>query len=123
MEGKVTDLGWQTIIGNCPSKSNCYRISAGGKGLFKTPALKAYEQAFFLQCGRYRGMQIKTLFEYHVRVYYPSMRTDLDNHCKIVLDAMQMARVITNDNLCVKIVAEKFIDRKNPRIEFKLITL
>jgi Holliday junction resolvase RusA-like endonuclease len=40
-----------------------------------------------------------------------------------VLDAMQKANVITNDNKCVKIVAEKFIDKVNPRIEFKLVTI
>ena len=76
-----------------------------------------------MQCGKYRNLNIDTFFEYHCRVFYPSMRTDLDNHCKVVLDAMQKAKVITNDNKCVKIVAEKFIDKENPRIEFKLITI
>lgn len=119
------DYGWQTISGNCPSKSNCYRIvTLNGHGsLAKTKALKDYETTFFMQCGKYRNLNIDNLFEYHCKVYYPSMRTDLDNHCKIVLDAMQKAKVITNDNKCVKIVAEKFIDKENPRIEFKIITI
>ena len=30
---------------------------------------------------------------------------------------------IKNDNLCVKIVAEKFIDKDNPRVEFKIVTI
>ena len=28
-----------------------------------------------------------------------------------------------NDNLCVKVVAEKFIDKANPRVEFKIMTI
>ena len=28
-----------------------------------------------------------------------------------------------NDNLCVKIIAEKFVDKENPRIEFKIVTI
>lgn len=119
------DYGWQTIIANTPSKSNCYRIItlSGHGSLAKTKALKEYESTFFMQCGKYRNLNIDKLFEYHAKVYYPSMRTDLDNHCKIVLDAMQKAKVITNDNKCVKIVAEKFIDKDNPRLEFKLVTI
>jgi Holliday junction resolvase RusA-like endonuclease len=119
------DYGWQTITGNVPSKSNCYKIItiAGHSSIAKTPPLKAWENAFYMQCGKYRGLKINTFFEYHCKVFYPSMRTDLDNHCKIVLDAMQRADVITNDNKCVKIVAEKFIDKSNPRIEFKLVTI
>lgn len=119
------DYGWQTILGNTPSKSNQYRIItlSGHGSLAKTKALKEYEDSFYMQCGKYRNLNIDTFFEYHCKVYYPSMRTDLDNHCKVVLDAMQKAKVITNDNKCVKIVAEKFIDKENPRIEFKLITI
>lgn len=119
------DYGWQTILGNCPSKSNCYKVITinGHSSIAKTPPLKKWEESFFMQCGKYRDLKIDTFFEYHCKVFYPSMRTDLDNHCKIVLDAMQKAKVITNDNRCVKIIAEKFIDKVNPRIEFKLVTI
>lgn len=116
---------WQTILGNVPSKSNCYKIvTLGGHGdIAKTPALKQYEKSFFMQVGAYRNMNIKGLFEYHCRVFYPSMRSDLDNSLKIQLDCLQMTKTIENDNKCVKIVAEKFIDKVNPRIEFKIITI
>lgn len=119
------DYGWQTILGNCPSKSNCYKVITinGHASIAKTPPLKKWEDSFFMQCGKYRDLKIDQFFEYHCKVFYPSMRTDIDNHCKIVLDAMQKAKVITNDNKCVKIVAEKFIDKDNPRIEFKLVTI
>lgn len=118
------DYDWQTIRGNVPSKSNCYKIiSLSGHGsLAKTKALKEYENTFFMQCGKYRDLNIEEYFEFHCKVYYPSMRSDLDNSLKIQLDCLQKTKSIKNDNLCVKIVAEKFIDKVNPRVEFKIIT-
>lgn len=119
------EFGWQTVHGTCPSKSNCYKVIAigGHSSLAKTGALKDYENKFYLECGPYRNKEIKGFFEYHVRVYYPSMRSDLDNSLKIQLDCLQKTNTIKNDNLCVKIVAEKFVDKENPRIEFKIITI
>ena len=119
------DYGWQTIKGNAPSKSNSYKIITlhGHGSLAKTKALKEYENSFFMQCGKYRNLNIEGYFEYYAKVYYPSMRQDLDNHTKVVLDVLQKSNTIKNDNLCVKIVAEKFIDKDDPRIEFKLVTI
>lgn len=119
------DYGWQIIQGSCPSKSNCYKIiSIGGHAsLAKTKALKDYENAFFMQCGKYRNLQIDGYFEYHCKVYYPSMRSDLDNSLKVQLDCLQKTKTILNDNKCVKIVADKFIDKENPRVEFKIVTI
>ena len=119
------DYGWQTIIGNTPSKSNSYKIiHLGGHGsLAKTKALKEYEDKFYMQCGKYRNLNIDCYFEYYCKVYYPSMRTDIDNSLKIQLDCLQKCKAIKNDNLCVKVVAEKFIDKENPRVEFKIVTI
>lgn len=106
-------------MGNTPQKSNCYRI--GHKGLFKTDKLIAYEHSFYVQCGKYRDMNISGLFEFHVDVYFPSMRSDLDNSLKILLDCLQKTNTISNDNKCVKIVARKFVDKERPRVEFRII--
>jgi Holliday junction resolvase RusA-like endonuclease len=76
-----------------------------------------------MQVGAYRNLNIKGYFEIHLRVFYPAMRQDLDNSLKVVLDCLQHTKTIENDNKCVKIVAEKFIDKENPRIEFKLVTI
>lgn len=110
----------QVILGNVPSKSNCYRIIKLGNhaSLAKTAALKKYEESFALQCGKYRNANIDTLFEFYVDVYYPSKRPDLDNGMKIILDILQKIKGISNDNNCIKIVAQKFIDKENPRCEF-----
>lgn len=114
---------WQTIHGQAPSKSNSYKIItlSGHGSLAKTPGLKAYEQSFYVQVGKYRDMMIEGYFELHLRVYFASMSHDLDNSLKIILDCLQYTKTIKNDNRCVKIVADKFIDKNDPRIEFRLV--
>jgi Holliday junction resolvase RusA-like endonuclease len=119
------DHGWQTVLGQVPSKANSYKVITykGHGSLGKTKALESYEKSFFLQCGKYRNLGISSFFEYHCRVYYKTMSSDLDNHAKIILDCLQKVKAISNDNRCIKIVAEKFVDKINPRIEFKLISV
>ena len=111
----------QIITGNTPSKSNCYRF--GNKIMFKTDALKKYEESFIWQCGNYRNLNIDTPFEFYIDVYYQSKRSDLDNSLKVVLDCLQRVKGIKNDNNCCKIVANKFIDKENPRISFYIKTI
>lgn len=107
-----------TIYGQVPSKSNGYR--SGINGFYKSARVTSYENQFYMQCGKYRNLHIKGFFEFYVDVYYTSMRPDLDGLLKVVLDCLQGAKAIENDNKCVKIVAQKFIDKKNPRIEFNI---
>ena len=122
----------ETIYGNVPSKSNCYKIitlrnKATGKtysSLGKTGALKKYENQFYIQLsGELRNKMIEGYFEIEVNVYYPSGRSDLDNSLKAILDCLQKAKAIKNDNKCVKITAQRFIDKKEPRVEFNIIEL
>jgi Holliday junction resolvase RusA-like endonuclease len=110
----------QTILGNPPSKSNCYRvITINGHGsLCKTKALAQYEKDFYIQCNHYRNKGITGYFEIYIDVFYPSQRSDLDNSLKCVLDCLQKVKAIENDNKAVKIVAQKFLDKANPRVEF-----
>jgi len=112
----------QTIYGQVPSKSNCYKIItlSGHGSLAKTPALKLYEKSFYLQCDKYRNLGIEGLFELVLNVFNESQRPDLDNAFKIVLDGLQGCGAVANDRNCIKIVAQKFVDKKNPRIEFEL---
>ena len=121
----MVEHDWQTILVSVPSKSNCYKIiyKGGHPDIGKKDALKKYEDSFYMQVGKYRNMNIPGFFEYHCRVFYPSKRSDLDNSLKVQLDCLQHTNTIKNDNNCVKIVAEKFIDKDNPRVEFKLIEI
>ena len=113
----------QTILGQCPSKSNQYRIITigGHASLKKSDAVKKYEESFYLQCGKYRNRNIKSFFEFYIDVYFQSNRSDLDNACKVTLDMLQSCKAICNDRQCVKIVANKFIDKNSPRIEFTIV--
>lgn len=119
----------QVIYGNIPSKSNCYKIitfkskdkSKQHASLAKTSALKKYEEDFFIQCNKYRNKMIEGYFQLEVDVYYPSQRADLDNSLKVLLDCLQRVKAFKNDNKCTRIVANKYLDTKNPRIEFSLI--
>jgi len=113
-----------TIKGNTPSKSNCYMIiKRGGHGsLAKTKRLKEYEESFYIQLPpKLRGLDISGYFEFEIDVFYPSQRADLDNSLKIVLDCLQKTKTIRNDNRCIRIVANKALDKNDPRIEFKII--
>ena len=112
----------QTIMGNCPSKSNCYKIIKIGNisSLGKTASLRQYEKDFYIQCNIYRDANIEGYFEIYIDVFYPNQRSDLDNSLKVVLDCLQKVKAVKNDNKLVKIVARKFLDKLNPRIEFIL---
>ena len=118
----------QVIYGNIPSKSNCYIIITFKKkgtdknhaSLAKTSALRKYEDNFFIQCNRYRNKNIDEYFSIEVDVYYPTQRSDLDNSLKVLLDCLQKVNAIKNDNKCTRIVANKFLDKLNPRIEFTI---
>jgi Holliday junction resolvase RusA-like endonuclease len=102
-------------------KSNSYKIITinGHSSLSKTKTLKEYENKFYIQCDKYRNADISGYFELHLK-FYPSERSDLDNSLKIILDCLQKVNAIRNDNRCVKIVAEKYLDRERPRIEFTI---
>lgn len=109
------------VYGSVPSKSNCYKIiTLNGHGsLAKTKAMKEFENNFYLQCS-YRNKNIKGFFELYADVYFQSNQPDLDNSLKGLLDCLQSCKAIKNDRNCVKIVANKFIDKQNPRIEFTI---
>lgn len=110
------------IYGQPPSKSNQYRIVniAGHGSLAKTQAMKDFEKKFYLQCG-YRNKNIQGFFELYADVYFQSNQPDLDNSLKGLLDCLQGCKAIKNDRNCVKIVANKYIDKHNPRIEFTIV--
>lgn len=113
----------ETIYGQVVSKANNYQIGYGGNGnrhIIKSPEIREYERSFVDQCRIYRDRMISCRFTLYVAVYESSVRYDLDNALKTILDCLQMAKAITNDNLCVKIVAEKRIDKNNPRVVFAI---
>ena len=114
-----------TILGNVPSKSNCYKVIRIGNrcGLGKQSQLTSYENSFKLQLLDYKYELIESEFKFVIDVYYNSRRPDLDNSFKVVLDMLQKCKLIKNDNKCIEIQARKLLDKENPRIEFEVIPI
>lgn len=116
----------ETIFGQIVAKANHYQAVPGKDGtkrIIKDEKIRAYEQSFREQCKVYRDRKIEGRFILYVRVYHSSERYDLDNALKTLLDCLQDVGAIKNDNKCFKIIAEKAIDQKNPRIQFALMEI
>lgn len=114
----------EVIFGQIVAKANHYQAvpgTGGGKRIIKDGKIRAYERSFMQQCQIYRGRRISSRFRLFVRVFHSSVRFDLDNALKTLLDCLQQVGAIVDDKLCFRIEAEKRIDKHNPRVEFALM--
>lgn len=114
----------EIIYGQVVSKANNYEVGNdkhGGRYIIKSEAIRAYERSFIEQCQIYKDRLINCHFTLYVAVYESSVRYDLDNALKTILDCLQMVGAITDDKLCFQIEAEKKIDKYHPRVEFALL--
>ena len=115
----------ETIYGQVVAKANHYQAVPGKNGerrIIKDAAIRNYETSFVLQCRKYRDMKINRPFRFECDVYYTDNNHDLDNSIKTVLDCLQMAGAITNDNLMHELTARKHISQQ-PRITFGIEVL
>lgn len=113
----------EVIHGQIVAKANHYQAvpgRGGTKRIIKDEKIRTYERSFMQQCRIYRNRGISSRFRLFVRVFHSSVRFDLDNSLKTLLDCLQMAGAIRDDKLCFQIEAEKHIDRYHPRIEFAI---
>ena len=110
----------ETIYGIIPSKSNSYTVGRvnGRSCIVKSNEMKRYERSFIKQCTIYKNRNISTPFRLIVDVYYPDYTHDLDNSLKGLLDNLQYCGAISNDNLCIEIVARRYYDKYKPRVQF-----
>lgn len=109
----------ETIKGQIVAKANNYM--AVGRRIVKSDKIRAYERSFVSQCKVYAQKQISRPFTLIVAVYYQRKGYDLDNSLKTLLDCLQYVGAITDDALCKRIVADKCVDRNNPRVEFAIV--
>lgn len=109
----------QTIYGKIPSKSNLYKTTRNGR-FYKHSSVKEYEKSFYAQCDVYRNRMINGGFGIRLKAYMKNPIQDLDGVFKCLFDCLQFTGSIENDKYCLKIEAEKHIDKVNPRIEFEL---
>lgn len=113
----------EIIYGQVVSKANNCEVGNnkhGSRYIIKSEAIRAYERSFIEQCQIYKDRLINCHFTLYVAVYESSVRYDLDNALKTILDCLQMVKAITDDNLCRKIVAEKHIDKLRPRVVYAI---
>lgn len=54
-----------------------------------------------------------------MKVYRPAKRMDLDNAAKILLDSL-IGIAYNDDSQIVRIVAERYDDKRNPRVEVEV---
>lgn len=115
----------EIIFGQIIAKANHYQAvpdHSGGRRIIKDAVIRTYEKSFCQQCKLYKGKAINMPFTLFVKVFHSSMRYDIDNTLKTLLDCLQYVGVITDDKLCFKIVAEKAIDKQRPRVVFGIET-
>lgn len=123
MKKNLFSMKIETITGQVVGKANNYMAvpdGCVGRRIIKNDAIRQYERSFLRQCVVYKKKLIDRPFCLHIIVYHSSNRYDLDNSLKTVLDCLQYAKAIKDDKLCVRINAEKRIDRNNPRIVFHI---
>lgn len=114
----------ETIHGQIIAKANHYQAVPGKGGtrrIIKDDKIRAYEKSFTLQCRIYRNKHISGRFRLFVKVWHSSVRFDLDNSLKTLLDCLQQVEAIVDDKQCFQIEAEKHIDKYHPRIEFAIL--
>lgn len=115
----------ETIYGQIIPKANNYKAvpdkATGGRRIIKSDKIRAYERTFAEQCKVYAGQHIDRPFELITTIYYKSARFDLDNSLKTLLDCLQYVGAISDDNLCIRITADKCIDKYRPRVEFAVL--
>ena len=116
----------EVIHGQIIAKANHYQAvpgKGGTKRIVKDEVIRAYERTFMEQCKIYRNRHISSRCRLFVKVFHRSIRFDLDNSLKTLLDCLQMVGAITDDKHCFQIEAEKYVDRYNPRIEFAILEI
>jgi len=89
--------------------------------LAKTPALKKYELDFISQIpGQIRNINLSKAMKIKLYCTFKSKRPDLDNAPKAILDILQIAGVIKNDNLVYDLHLTKAVDKDNPRVDIEI---
>ncbi len=118
-----------TILGAPATKKNSGRIfrsRAGRPFVMPSAAFKAWENTAVLQLqSQNRGAPaIATPVELTAVVYRKRNTGDLDNHLSAVCDALQKARIITNDKFVASFGKSRLDkDAARPRVEITITTI
>lgn len=107
-----------TITLPVPPSANRYWRNFNGRMVTSTEARTYKESAAWL--ARAAGAElIAGDVSVTMRVYRPAKRGDIDNYLKVLCDSMQGV-FYADDSQIVRIVAERYDDKKNPRVEVEV---
>lgn len=116
------------IPGRVPVKKNTAKVYRYG-----AVYSKAYRNWEILACGVIRKLNTKVLKNCPVREYFEARfkfflknhqwEPDVSNVCEGPQDVLQTCGVIDDDKLIKRVIAEKFFDDPNPRLEIELHSL
>lgn len=102
-----------------PPSANRYWRLAKGRMIVSEEARKYKEDAAWL--AKSAGAEMITgNVAVTLRVYRAVKRGDTDNFLKVTLDSLQGV-LYRNDNQIVRIVAERYDDKRNPRVEVEVM--
>lgn len=96
-----------------PSTNATYRHS--GHFVYMLPEARVWKNGATIQLKQFHGAEPTKVT---IR-YYLKRDRDVDGSHKIILDAMQDARVVANDSSIVELHLYKEMDKKNPRVELE----
>jgi Holliday junction resolvase RusA-like endonuclease len=108
----------------CPvSKSNSYKVTKSGR-LRVSKEVEVFESFFIkLLPEEVANANIENPFCLELDLWVQNKAQDLDNLAKSILDCLETAGAFENDNLCYRLIMNKFIDKNDPRIKLKLYEL
>ena len=105
-----------TLIGQLPAKKNSWKMGKYGIYQSKTKEIDGFILQLKTQMVDRSALPLKGRCSLNLSLWQ-SDRTDLDGQITTLADILQTAGIVENDRQIKHIVAEKFIDNKNPRIE------
>jgi len=124
IEDKYRLIFEQTILGSPPRKSNSrqlvYRSTADGKKplIIKSSKALKYVEDFCTQVPSACKVKWVEKLRLDAWIFYANVRSDLSS--EMIMDCLQTAEVIKNDNQIVEQHLYKHRDTKNPRAIIKL---
>ena len=105
------------------SKSNSYKVGRNNR-LKVNKEVETFEYFFIkLLPEQVKNANIKKPFKLVLDLWLQNKNQDLDNCSKSILDCLETAGAIYNDNLCYELIMRKHIDEENPKIKLKLSEL
>jgi len=115
-----------TIQGK-PISINAARAAVKVKGklrLITTSVARKWKNAAIWELKAQRGTTptITGPCQVTITLYMPTRAGDADNYVKLVLDAIQSAKIIANDKQVDTLTVSKQVDKDRPRVELSIAT-